>query len=80
MRVRKFAPVRFNWYAGCAWKGTAFGRVKGCSQLLGYVEQCLSDRISDWIARSHVPCPGEQIGTALDLMHEGKSIRSVIIF
>ena len=69
----------FQLVTGRTWKGTAFGGVKGRSQLPGYVEQYLSGQIElDRIVTHTLPL--EQINTAFDLMHEGKSIRSVIIF
>ncbi|CDH44118.1 S-(hydroxymethyl)glutathione dehydrogenase/class III alcohol dehydrogenase [Candidatus Contendibacter odensensis] len=69
----------FQLVTGRTWKGTAFGGVKGRSQLPGYVEQYLSGQIELDRMVTHT-LPLEQINTAFDLMHEGKSIRSVIIF
>ena len=60
-------------------KGTAFGGVKGRSQLPGYVEQYLHGQIELDRMVTHT-LPLEQINTAFDLMHEGQSIRSVILF
>ena len=69
----------FQLVTGRTWKGTAFGGVKGRSQLPGYVENYLAGRIELDSMVTHT-LPLEQINTAFDLMHEGKSIRSVIIF
>ena len=69
----------FQLVTGRTWKGTAFGGVKGRSQLPGYVEQYLSGQIELDRMVTHT-LPLEQINTAFDLMHEGKSIRSVILF
>lgn len=69
----------FQLVTGRTWKGTAFGGVKGRTQLPGYVEQYLSGQIELDRMVTHT-LPLEQINTAFDLMHEGKSIRSVIIF
>ncbi|MCZ6537761.1 MAG: S-(hydroxymethyl)glutathione dehydrogenase, partial [Gammaproteobacteria bacterium] len=51
----------------------------GRSQLPGYVEQYLAGevRIDEMITHT---MPLEDINQAFDLMHEGKSIRSVIHF
>lgn len=69
----------FQLVTGRTWKGTAFGGVKGRSQLPGYVEDYLQGRIELDRLVTHV-LPLEQINTAFDLMHAGKSIRSVIVF
>ena len=69
----------FQLVTGRTWKGTAFGGVKGRSQLPGYVENYLQGQIELDRMVTHT-MPLEDINTAFDLMHEGKSIRSVIIF
>ena len=69
----------FQLVTGRTWKGTAFGGVKGRSQLPGYVEDYLDGKIVLDTLVTHT-LPLEQINTAFDLMHEGKSIRSVVVF
>jgi S-(hydroxymethyl)glutathione dehydrogenase/alcohol dehydrogenase len=69
----------FQLVTGRTWKGTAFGGVKGRSELPGYVDQYLDGRIELDRMVTHT-MPLEEINTAFDLMHEGKSIRSVILF
>ncbi len=69
----------FQLVTGRTWKGTAFGGVKGRSQLPGYVENYLQGQIELDRMVTHT-MPLDDINTAFDLMHEGKSIRSVIIF
>ncbi|HSH29757.1 MAG TPA: zinc-binding dehydrogenase, partial [Thiohalobacter sp.] len=69
----------FQLVTGRTWKGSAFGGVKGRSQLPDYVEQYLNGRIEIDRMVTHT-LPLEEINTAFDLMHAGKSIRSVIIF
>lgn len=69
----------FQLVTGRTWKGTAFGGVKGRSELPGYVENYLDGRIELDSMVTHT-MPLEEINTAFDLMHEGKSIRSVILF
>jgi len=69
----------FNLVVGRTWKGTAFGGVKGRSQLPGYVDNYMAGKIELDKLVTHT-MPLEDINKAFDLMHEGKSIRSVIIF
>ena len=69
----------FQLVTGRTWKGTAFGGVKGRTQLPGYVENYLNGQIELDSMVTHT-MPLEEINTAFDLMHEGQSIRSVIIF
>ena len=67
----------FQLVTGRVWRGSAFGGVKGRSQLPGYVERYLAGeiRIDEMITEV---LPLERINDAFDLMHEGKVIRSVI--
>jgi S-(hydroxymethyl)glutathione dehydrogenase/alcohol dehydrogenase len=69
----------FQLVTGRTWKGTAFGGVKGRTELPGYVDRYLNGQIELDSMVTH-SMPLEEINTAFDLMHEGKSIRSVIIF
>ncbi|MEE9343362.1 MAG: S-(hydroxymethyl)glutathione dehydrogenase/class III alcohol dehydrogenase [Gammaproteobacteria bacterium] len=69
----------FQLVVGRTWKGTAFGGVKGRTELPGYVDRYMSGEIELDSMVTHT-MPLEEINTAFDLMHEGKSIRSVIIF
>jgi S-(hydroxymethyl)glutathione dehydrogenase/alcohol dehydrogenase len=69
----------FQLVTGRVWRGTAFGGVKGRSQLPAYVERYLSGEIKiDPMITYTLPL--EKINHAFDLLHEGKSIRSVITF
>ena len=69
----------FQLVTGRVWRGTAFGGCKGRSQLPGMVEQYMNGdiKIDECITYT---MPLEDINKAFDLMHEGKSIRSVIHF
>ena len=69
----------FQLVTGRVWRGSAFGGVKGRSQLPGFVERYLSGeiRIDEMITEV---LPLDEINKAFDLMHEGKVIRSVIRF
>ena len=69
----------FNLVVGRTWKGTAFGGVKGRTELPGYVDRYMSGAIELDKMVTHT-MPLEDINRAFDLMHSGESIRSVIIF
>ena len=69
----------FQLVTGRTWKGSAFGGVKGRSELSGYVDRYMSGEIE--LDRMVTHTMGlEDINRAFDLMHRGESIRSVIIF
>jgi len=76
---QEIATRPFQLVTGRVWRGTAFGGVKGRSQLPGMVEQYLDGDIKVDEMVTHT-MPLEDINKAFDLMHEGKSIRSVIRF
>ncbi len=69
----------FQLVTGRTWKGSAFGGVKGRSELPTYVEQYMNGKIEIDKMVTHT-MPLEDINQAFDLMHSGASIRSVIIF
>lgn len=69
----------FQLVTGRRWLGTAFGGVKGRTQLPGMVEDAMNGKIKLAPFVTHT-MKLEEINTAFDLMHEGKSIRSVIHF
>jgi S-(hydroxymethyl)glutathione dehydrogenase / alcohol dehydrogenase len=69
----------FQLVTGRTWRGSAFGGVKGRSQLPGYVEQYMRGEIKIDPMVTHT-MPLVEINRAFDLMHQGESIRSVIIF
>ncbi len=69
----------FQLVTGRVWRGSAFGGVKGRSQLPGYVDRYMSGEIKIDPFVTHT-MGLEDINHAFDLMHEGKSIRSVIIY
>jgi len=69
----------FQLVTGRVWRGSAFGGVKGRTQLPDYVERYMKGEIKiDEMVTYTMPL--DDINRAFDLMHEGKSIRSVIIF
>jgi S-(hydroxymethyl)glutathione dehydrogenase/alcohol dehydrogenase len=67
----------FQLVTGRVWRGSAFGGVKGRSQLPGYVDRYMAGEIEIDRMISKV-LPLERINEAFDLLHEGKVIRSVI--
>jgi S-(hydroxymethyl)glutathione dehydrogenase/alcohol dehydrogenase len=69
----------FQLVTGRVWRGTAFGGVKGRSELPGYVDRYMAGEIEiDRMVTHQMPL--EDINKAFDLMHEGASIRSVVSF
>ena len=69
----------FLLVTGRSWRGTAFGGTRGRTQLPQYVDWYLNGRIKldDYITHT-LPLP--DINRAFDLMHAGKSIRSVVLY
>ena len=67
----------FLLVTGRSWRGTAFGGVRGRTELPRYVGWYLSGRIKVDELVTHT-MPLEDINRAFDLMHAGASIRSVI--
>jgi S-(hydroxymethyl)glutathione dehydrogenase/alcohol dehydrogenase len=67
----------FQLVTGRTWKGTAFGGVKGRSELPQYVERYMKKEINidDMVT---FELPHQEINKAFDLMREGKSIRTVL--
>jgi S-(hydroxymethyl)glutathione dehydrogenase/alcohol dehydrogenase len=64
---------------GRRWLGTAFGGVKGRSQLPAMVQDAMAGKIKLAPFVTHtMPLAG--VNDAFDLMHEGKSIRTVLHF
>ncbi|MGX5832636.1 S-(hydroxymethyl)glutathione dehydrogenase/class III alcohol dehydrogenase [Aeromonas piscicola] len=67
----------FQLVTGRVWRGSAFGGVRGRSELPSYVQRYMQGefRLDDFITHT---MPLERINEAFELMHEGKSIRTVI--
>ena len=67
----------FQLVTGRVWRGSAFGGVRGRSELPSYVQRYMQGefKLDDFITHT---MGLEQINKAFDLMHEGKSIRTVI--
>jgi S-(hydroxymethyl)glutathione dehydrogenase / alcohol dehydrogenase len=69
----------FQLVTGRVWRGSAFGGVKGRTQLPGMVEDAMAGKINLDPFVTHT-MGLEKINEAFDLMHAGKSIRTVIHF
>ena len=69
----------FQLVTGRVWRGSAFGGVKGRTQLPGIVDRYLKGEIKVDEMVTHT-MPLREINRAFDLMREGKSIRSVVAF
>ena len=76
---KEIATRPFQLVTGRVWKGSAFGGVKGRSELPGYVDRYMNGelKIDEFITHE---MPFEKINEAFDLLHEGKSIRTVLHF
>ncbi|MZR31831.1 S-(hydroxymethyl)glutathione dehydrogenase/class III alcohol dehydrogenase [Sneathiella litorea] len=69
----------FQLVTGRVWKGTAFGGAKGRTDVPKIVDWYMDGKINIDDLITHV-MPVEKINEGFDLMHEGKSIRSVVTF
>jgi S-(hydroxymethyl)glutathione dehydrogenase/alcohol dehydrogenase len=69
----------FQLVTGRVWKGTAFGGARGRSDVPRIVDWYMEGKINIDDLITHV-LPLERINEAFDLMHAGKSIRSVVTY
>jgi S-(hydroxymethyl)glutathione dehydrogenase/alcohol dehydrogenase len=69
----------FQLVTGRVWRGSAFGGVRGRSELPEYVERYMRGEFELDTFITHTMGLND-INHAFDLMHEGKSIRSVILY
>ena len=69
----------FQLVTGRSWRGTAFGGARGRSDVPKIVDWYMNGKIKIDPLITHT-MPLEDINKAFDLMHEGKSIRSVVLF
>ncbi len=69
----------FLLVTGRSWRGSAFGGVRGRTQLPQFVDRYLSGRIKlDEMVNATMPL--EEINNAFEKMHKGEVIRSVLIY
>ena len=69
----------FQLVTGRVWKGTAFGGVKGRTELPDYVDMYMNGRIELDAMVTHV-LPHAEVNKAFELMHGGHSIRTVLMY
>lgn len=69
----------FQLVTGRVWRGSAFGGARGRTDVPTIVDMYMEGRINIDDLITHT-MPLERINDAFDLMHEGKSIRSVVLF
>jgi S-(hydroxymethyl)glutathione dehydrogenase/alcohol dehydrogenase len=76
---QEIATRPFQLVTGRTWKGTAFGGARGRTDVPKIVDWYMEGKINIDDLITHT-MPLEEINTAFDLMHEGKSIRSVVVY
>jgi len=76
---QEIATRPFQLVTGRVWRGTAFGGVRGRTEVPRIVDWYMSGKIQIDPMITHTMAL-EKINEAFDLMHEGRSIRSVITF
>jgi S-(hydroxymethyl)glutathione dehydrogenase/alcohol dehydrogenase len=76
---QEIATRPFQLVTGRVWKGTAFGGARGRTDVPRIVDWYMNGKIRiDELITHQMPL--ERINDAFDLMHEGKSIRSVVVY
>jgi S-(hydroxymethyl)glutathione dehydrogenase/alcohol dehydrogenase len=76
---KEIATRPFQLVTGRVWKGTAFGGARGRTDVPKIVDWYMNKKIRIDELITHT-MPLEKINDAFDLMHAGKSIRSVVVF
>ena len=76
---QEIATRPFQLVTGRVWKGTAFGGARGRTDVPKIVDWYMEKKINIDDLITHT-MPLDKINDAFDLMHEGKSIRSVVIY
>ncbi len=76
---KEIATRPFQLVTGRVWKGTAFGGARGRTDTPKIVDWYMEKKIEIDPLITH-KMPLEKINDAFELMHEGKSIRSVVVF
>ena len=75
----EIATRPFQLVTGRVWKGTAFGGARGRTDVPKIVDWYMDGKVNIDDLITHT-MPLDQINEGFDLMHEGKSIRSVVTF
>ena len=76
---QEIATRPFQLVTGRSWRGTAFGGARGRTDVPTIVDWYMNGRVKIDPLITHT-LPLEKINDAFDLMHEGKSIRSVVLY
>ncbi len=76
---QEIATRPFQLVTGRSWRGTAFGGARGRTDVPTIVDWYMNGRVKIDPLITHT-LPLEKINDAFDLMHEGKSIRSVVVY
>jgi S-(hydroxymethyl)glutathione dehydrogenase/alcohol dehydrogenase len=76
---KEIATRPFQLVTGRVWKGTAFGGARGRTDVPKIVDWYMEGKINIDDLITHT-MPLDEINHGFDLMHEGKSIRSVVIY
>ena len=76
---KEIATRPFQLVTGRVWRGTAFGGAKGRTQVPGIVDWYMDGKINidDLITHTFSL---DDINKGFDVMHEGESIRSVVLY
>jgi S-(hydroxymethyl)glutathione dehydrogenase/alcohol dehydrogenase len=69
----------FQLVTGRVWRGTAFGGARGRTDVPKIVDWYMEGRVNIDALITHT-LPLDEINAAFDLMHAGKSIRSVVLY
>jgi S-(hydroxymethyl)glutathione dehydrogenase/alcohol dehydrogenase len=75
----EIATRPFQLVTGRVWRGTAFGGARGRTDVPKIVDWYMDGKIAIDPLITHT-MPLDKINHAFDLMHEGKSIRSVVLY
>jgi S-(hydroxymethyl)glutathione dehydrogenase/alcohol dehydrogenase len=76
---QEIATRPFQLVTGRVWRGTAFGGARGRTDVPKIVDWYMDGKINIDDLITHT-MPLDKINEAFDLMHEGKSIRSVVVY
>jgi S-(hydroxymethyl)glutathione dehydrogenase/alcohol dehydrogenase len=76
---QEIATRPFQLVTGRVWRGTAFGGARGRTDVPKIVDWYMEGKINIDDLITHT-MPLEKINDAFELMHEGESIRSVVVY
>ena len=76
---QEISTRQFQLVTGRSWRGSAFGGARGRTDVPQIVDWYMDGKINIDDLITHT-LPLEKINEGFDLMHEGKSIRSVVVY